>query len=358
MMKNTRFFFILVCCLLALNIAGGVLAGDSDYEGWTLLEEGEVKFSVPPRWNYTRNPEQDILIALKPDNSAGNKFFLFVNRTPKPELVKVSDKDEKEYLQKFAIMMSRIISRQGTKSAIIKSEVTKTNTYKTYEIDYALTYPTGGKGFARVTMIMVSNMAYVFLGQSDGKTQSEDRNLFGKIIRSVNIDESRIPEPAKAKDYSEVIENVRMAVVPALQGMPSGWDWTLKSAEMNKGDKSGGMLLKLALNRSDTLLLTHGYAVIMNAIKTGDQSGFRTLKCDPTSLKEFSNQLGLITGVAASSSFGNTDLPVKYIAMEVCNARGQKNYKYTTDIDAFIKAVQANNVKKMSQAIECKLLKN
>jgi len=162
-------------------------AAETEYIEWSTCTEEEVSFRVPPEWSVTRNPQEGILIQLKPQRSLRDRLFYYLGRNSVPSIIKLSSKDEKDGFHQFAIMMRRIIERQGVTAVLEKDQITKISGLKAFDIHYKVNAPTGIPGFARVVLMMTPNVYYAFTCMSLGDNLNQDKIFLKKFSNPLRL---------------------------------------------------------------------------------------------------------------------------------------------------------------------------
>lgn len=350
--------WVVIISLFILSCPGWtVIAADTntEYEGWTTCTEGEVQFLVPPAWEVIRHPAEGIRVQITPDASLGETSFAYLERGNMPfsfELLAEME-IEKEFLDEFALRMLRWIELQGFIADLKSHEMTEINTYKALKFYYEISSISGDMGFCHMTGIMIPNVFYGFMGMSTGNNQQEDQEIFEKIIQSVEIDTSKIPTDFDSKSYEETIQNVQKTLDFMLQSMPDGWEWKLKALEMGEEEQAQDLFIHLSLNRSDTLALAEGYAIVFKAFKKGIEPRIDQIKCNPDMLNIFVTHISMIFGGAASGTAGNQAFPVNRIYIDVSDSQGNTSKKCSIEVHAFLEALQTKNEQKMLQSMGC-----
>jgi hypothetical protein len=351
-----KYFYFFAIFLFGINWTVNTEAQQAkkdDFSKWILVEKDEVQFRIPQNWRYQQDPEKGVLLKIEPNNDPEKAFMLVVQRAPTPA-IQLTLEEEKNLFQQFAVMGRRMIERYGVNAIIKHINKTTINSRNAFIIRYEISSPAGDMGFCDYTFIMMDRFWYGFMSMSIRATREDDSIIFKKILATVNIDESKIPQNVGPESYAEIIENVKATLNSAFQGMPPGWDWKLISAEMRKMDNETNMEIELSLLRDDTASLTSAYALVFNSLRNGVEPNPNAIQCNMNNLKVYMNQYSMILGMSASGFATNPGLKVNSICTKVYDKNNNTSYPCCSDINAFIKAIQTNNFQLIPKAIDCR----
>lgn len=332
------------------------MPGQTGAEGTTHIEN-EVQFWVPPNWQILQQPAEGITVQVSPDISSGQTWFAYMNKQNAPMLTDISPQLMEGFLDEVGVGMQKFIELQGSLAELKQRGVTEIHGYKALDFHYETSTISGEDGFVRLVMLIVSENTYGFMGMSTSSQQTEDQEIFEKIIQSITIDESKISADAGPKSYSEIIQHITNGVEPLLQIMPSEWEWRLETIEMGAGEHREDLFIHLSLNRNDALALVNGLAVIIDAFKRGvdPNSSINTdeLQCNPHMLTLFIGQISQIFGAAANTASGNQNLPIQYIYIDVSDPQGKTSRKCFVEVTPYVKAVQTMDETKILPTMGC-----
>lgn len=351
---QTRQIFSLSLGLLILLLVNSpeLLAAGSPYQGWNKVQKDEVSFLLPPRWHVMSNPLEGLLLQTGPDSTGDQAFFSYVSRSCAPVPFVGEVVLEEKFIDQWAIMGRRFIESLGVNANVESTHLLTINNNKAYLIRYNVSNFVGNKGVCDFLCLMVGKAVYGFMGYSLREEQ-EDREVFDRIFHSVRIDESKVPTELGPRTIAEAIANADSTIKMALVGMPPGWEWKLKSVEMEGSGDSHHIQLNMALNREDTLVLTDGYALVIDAIKKGLTPNLSEIKCDMNQLGLFLNQTSMIFGAVTSSFLRDGKPMVKQACLSIANMEGRINHLICCDMEALLNAIQTNNHQSLISAITC-----
>ena len=174
---------------------------------------------------------------------------------------------------------------------------------------------------------------------SVGDGNQSFQSQFARIIQTIRIDESQMPESAGYQSHDEMIKSLEVTLDTGFTGMPPGWHWKLVGLKMGKDGQANDLFLQLMLDKPETLVLTDCFYDVLKYVKAGREPDPDKTACDMNLLITFAKQLFKILGMVASQTTAD-DIGVNNIHLQICDANHLVNAKFLILNDKFFQEVQ------------------
>lgn len=342
-----QFKWITVFSILAFALGIPVKA-DAELKKY-IVEE--VQFTLPQGWSLKRNPEPGIKI--KAEN--GDRLFLYQGKFPNNfSLMGDTAKGNEAAINEFAIVARRSLERTYGLDLLLKErDVLKINGLEAINIVFEFSNSGEKNGFVRMILLLTPKVAYGFIAISAAGNGPEEKSLLNQIFQSITID----PDKATGVDpmnERQMLQLVKETLLPALNGMPHGWTWTLKKLDIKDEGKMKIMEAVVSLNRSDTLTLLNCLEEVFEIMRIkGRAPHSNEMLCKARSeLVQFFKQFGMIAGVFMSQLVGSKSTGIQYASLTITDAKGTKGRTARFKISRFLECMKTQDGVAFAKAIE------